>query len=221
MSNTNTGDKNTGCWNTGDWNTGYKNTGDKNTGANNTGANNTGDWNTGYCNTGYCNTGCWNTGDWNTGDWNTGSWNTCDYETGAFNTEQSNKIRVFNVEMPREDWVNANKPDFLYFDLTKWIRSEDMTDAEKEDFGSYKTTGGYLKVYGYKEAFQKSYNNATQEDKELLLKLPNFDADVFFEISGIDVREPDNSDKIKELKQAQKDLIAKAEEIQKQIEGLK
>lgn len=95
-----------------------------------------------------------------------------------------------------------------------------MTDKEKEDNSSHTTTSGYVRKYDYKEAFQKSYNNASKEEKELLLKLPNFDADVFFEISGIDVRKPDNTDKIEELKQAQKDLIAKAEEIQRQIEGL-
>ena len=129
-------------------------------------------------------------------------------------------MRVFNRECSQKEWDNAKKPNFLYFNITRWIRSEDMTDKEKEDNPSHKTIRGYLRKYDYKEAFQKSYNNASKKEKELLLKLPNFDADVFFEISGIDVRKPDNTDKIEELKQAKKDLIAKAEEIQRQIEGL-
>jgi len=60
-----------------------------------------------------------------------------------------------------------------------------MSDQEKEDNPSYKTTGGYLRVYGYQEAFQKSYNAANREDQLKIKELPNFDADVFFEISGI------------------------------------
>jgi len=61
-----------------------------------------------------------------------------------------------------------------------------MTDKEKVDNDTFHTTGGYLKSYDYKEAFQKSYNEASQEDKDKLLKLPNFDAEVFKEISGVD-----------------------------------
>ena len=95
-----------------------------------------------------------------------------------------------------------------------------MTEAEKEAKPSYETTGGYLKEYDYKEAFRKSWDNASAEDKALLFNLPNFDADIFKEISGIDVHTPDNADKIEELKKAQQELIKKAQEIQDQIEGL-
>ena len=66
-----------------------------------------------------------------------------------------------------------------------------MTDKEKEENPSYETTWGYLKVYDYKEAFQKSYNSLSEEEKkeqtELLKALPNFDKDIFFEISWIDI----------------------------------
>mgnify|MGYP000202613853 CR=1 FL=1 len=54
-----------------------------------------------------------------------------------------------------------------------------MTKKEKEENPSYKTTGGYLKVYNYKEAWKIAYDKATDEDIELLKALPNFDADVF------------------------------------------
>jgi hypothetical protein len=175
----NTGDRNTGDRNTGDWNTGHRNTGNRNTGNRNTG-----DWNTGNR-----NTGNWNTGNWNTGNWNTGDWNVCDNETGHFNTEQSDKIRVFNKDCDREIWNNADKPNFLYFIITEWVDASHMTDTEKEAEPNFETLGGYLKSYEYKDAFKKSWDNAEEEDRAKLFKLPNFDADVFFEISGIDVRE--------------------------------
>ena len=222
---------NTGNWNTGDWNTGDSNTGNCNTGNRNTGNWNTGDWNTGDSNTGNCNTGNrntgnWNTGDWNTGNWNTGNWNTgnwnqCDNETGFFNTEQSGDIRIFNNQYSREKWNELDKPSFIYFCLTEWISQSDMTEKEMEENPSYKITEGYLKEYEYKEAFKKSYDAASNEDKKKVFNLPNFDAKIFKEISGIDVTINDNTDKIEDLLKAQKELLSKAEEIKKQIEELK
>ena len=174
----NTGDRNTGNWNTGysntgdsntgDRNTGYSNTGDSNTGYRNTGNWNTGYWNTGYRNTGDRNTGDRNTGNWNTGDRNTGNWNKTNFETGFFNTMQSDYINVFNKSCKRELWNNCEKPDFIYFEVTKW------------DDVSKKTV-----PIDYKKAFQDSFKNASKEDVKLLKALPNFDKDVFFEISGI------------------------------------
>ena len=35
------------------------------------------------------------------------------------------------------------------------------------------------------ESWRKAYDGASDEDKLLLVNLPNFDADVFYEISGI------------------------------------
>ena len=63
-----------------------------------------------------------------------------------------------------------------------------MTDKEKEANPNWETNEGYLKVYDYKEAFQKSYNEASREDQLMILKAPNFDAEKFLQISGIDVR---------------------------------
>lgn len=60
-----------------------------------------------------------------------------------------------------------------------------MTDEEKEANPTYQTTGGYLKVYDYQEAFQNSYQNASREEQLKVKNLPNFDADVFYQISGI------------------------------------
>ena len=49
-------------------------------------------------------------------------------------------------------------------------------------------TGGYLKVFDYKEAFTKSVTEASKEDRDLIRALPNFNADIFLEISGVDLR---------------------------------
>ena len=201
---------NTGNWNTGDWNTGNWNTGDRNTGNRNTGDRNTGNRNTGDRNTGNRNTGNWNTGNWNTGDWNTGDWNTGNGNNGFFNTTTPDKINIFDVLTDRSVWENCDKPDFIYFSLTTWISSEDMTQEEKEANDGHGNTGGYLKKLDYKEEFQRSYSEASDDDRKKIFNIPNFEADKFFEISGIDVR----IDVDKEAKKAE--LISKAEELLEQ-----
>jgi len=173
--NCNTGYKNTGYMNTGDWNTGDRNTGNWNTGNWNTGDRNTGNWNTGYKNTGYCNTGDWNTGDYNTGDRN----------TAYCNTITLDEVLIFNKLGKRKDWENADKPDWMFVDLTEWIYESNMTDKEKEAYPSYVTTGGYLKCYpSLKAAYIEAWENADKEDRDKTFKLPNFDPVVFEEIFG-------------------------------------
>jgi hypothetical protein len=181
MSN-NTGDRNTGNWNTGDWNTGNWNTGNRNTGYRNTG-----NLNTGNLNTGDCNAGNWNTGYRNIGYRNTGGWNTGDCNTGSFNTETPKMTQIFNKDIPWEDFLNISYPDWLHFDLTHWVYEENMTDEEKENNPTFKTTGGYLKKLSYKEAARISWDEASMEDKKHTLNIPNFDNDIMIEIFGIDV----------------------------------
>jgi len=95
---------------------------------------------------------------------------------------------VFNKLIDRHIWESAKKPKFIYFNLTYWVSSSDMTEAEKFADPHFYVRGGQLRKRGYKEAWRYAWDNATQEDKRLILTLPNFDADVFHEISGIDVR---------------------------------
>ena len=60
-----------------------------------------------------------------------------------------------------------------------------MTDDEKKTNVDALTTGGYLKKISYKEAWANAFKTASDKDIELLKALPNFDADVFYEITGI------------------------------------
>lgn len=110
-------------------------------------------------------------------------------ETGYFNTEHPETIRVFNRPCSLEKWENAVKPQLLYFLLTEWIAEENMSSAEKYDHPEYKAAGGYLRKYSYKEAFRRSWEKASPKDRELVTELPNFDPDIFYEISGIRVED--------------------------------
>ena len=193
-----TGRCNTGNRNTGDCNTGNRNTGNRNTGDWNTGDWNTGDWNTGNRNTGDCNTGNRNTGDWNTGnrntgDWNTGDWNSCNQSTGCFCTEQQ-PIMFFNKPSTwsLEDWYRSEARSLMNQipkDVVEWIYEEDMTDEEKAEHPTYKTTGGYLKVLDESECGQIWWDGLSEHGKMVIENLPNFDPKLFRQCTGIDVGE--------------------------------
>ena len=191
--NCNTGNRNTGDWNTGDWNTGNRNTGNRNTGDCNTGDWNTGNRNTGNRNTGDWNTGDWNTGDWNTGDWNTGDWNKSSFNTGCFNTEEQ-KIMLFNKpsDMTYNDWLRSDARYLLNQipkDVVEWVYEEDMTDEEKVANPTYETTGGYLKVLDESECGQLWWGSLSDSQKNYIRSIPNFDAEIFEQCTGIKVDE--------------------------------
>ena len=192
---------NTGDYSTGIYSTGYCSTGDYSTGDHSTGYGSTGNYSTGDYSTGNHSTGDCSTGNHSTGDCSTGNWSTSNYSSGHFSTIDYSGFGSFNKPCTIEEWNNAEKPRLIYFDLTEWVTVSNMTEQEKTDNPTYKTTGGYLKVYEYKEAWLKAWNSATEEDKQLLYALPNFDAEVFKEISGIDVNEKSNEYTIEQLEQ--------------------
>ena len=163
-------------------------TGRCNTGNRNTGNRNTGDWNTGDW-----NTGDWNTGDWNTGDWNTGDWNKSSFNTGCFNTEEQ-KITLFNKPsgMTYREWMDSDARYLLNQipkDVVEWVYEEDMTDEEKAAHPTYETTGGYLKVLDESECGQLWWGSLSDRKKEIIKAIPNFDAEIFFQCTGVRVDE--------------------------------
>ena len=178
----------TGRCNTGNWNTGNRNTGNRNTGNRNTG-----DWNTGNRNTGNWNTGNWNTGNRNTGDCNTGDWNKSSFNTGCFNTEEQ-KIMLFNKpsDMTYREWIDSDARYLLNQipkDVVEWVYEEDMTDEEKAAHPTYETTGGYLKVLDESECGQLWWGSLSDRRKEIIKAIPNFDAEIFFQCTGVRVDE--------------------------------
>ena len=181
--------------NDGNGNTGLGNTGNRNVGDCNSGNRNSGDCNSGYYNSGNCNTGNRNSGYYNSGNCNTGDFNTCNHSTGIFNTEED-KIKIFNKlsDWTYEDWLNSRTRRILrlHFRLVEWIDELNMAEEEKEQHPHYKTTGGYLKKYTYKEAWKNTWKELTKEERNIIMtELPNFDKDIFKEITGIDVDKDD------------------------------
>ena len=178
--NRNSGDRNSGDCNSGDWNSGDCNSGNRNSGNWNSGDRNSGD-----CNSGNWNSGNWNSGDWNSGDCNSGDWNSGNWNSGLFNSNEP-CVRMFN-KMTDKKRDNVQIPSWCYFDLTVWVSHDTATEEEKEAHKvEIETCGGFLKTLEYKEAWRLAWNKASIEERKKLFGLPNWDNEVFKEITGID-----------------------------------
>jgi len=138
--------------------------------------------NTGHDNTGYRNTGHQNTSNWNTGNYNTGDCNTGDYNSGHFNTNEPT-VRMFNKDTGKKrDEITI---PFINLKLTEWIPLESMSEQEKKDHPTAETTKGYLKTRTYHEAWAEAWGEADEQTKKAFTELPNFDPEIFKEITGI------------------------------------
>lgn len=62
-----------------------------------------------------------------------------------------------------------------------------LTGQEKKTYSSYKETGGYIKTLFYKDAWKEGWANASQEFKDWVFELPNFDKKIFKGITGIEL----------------------------------
>ena len=147
--------------NSGECNTGKSNRGHYNSGFSNEGNYNTGDNNEGSYNTGNHNIGYRNTGNFNIGHWNSGDWNLSNYSSGCFNTSDST---IFLFNKPSNwtilDWYNSEARDLL------------------RAIGIVKNSSGK----------QKIWDRLSKESKNIVMNIPNFDADIFRKITGIDVK---------------------------------
>ena len=184
----NSGNWNSGDWNSGDCNSGYINSGNRNSGNWNSGNRNSGDWNSGNRNSGDWNSGRGNSGSRNSGNWNSGDWNSGNCNSGFFCTN-SPKLRLFNKEtdFTMEEFMKTEWYAVLTsgkFNLTKW---RTYTDEEKAQDERKRRIGGELITIPYKEACANWWASLSEKDKAIIKTIPNFDANIFAEITGIDV----------------------------------
>ena len=183
--NLNSGDMNSGDRNSGNWNSGDRNSGDLNSGDWNSGDRNSGDLNSGDWNSGDRNSGNWNSGDRNSGDRNSGNWNSGNWNSGFFNSDEP-CVRMFN-KMTTYKRKDIKIPFWCFFNLTVWVSHDTATEEEKtEHKAEIEICGGFLKTINYKDAWRIAWNKASIEERKELFDLPNWDNQVFKEITGID-----------------------------------
>lgn len=123
-----------------------------------------------------------------TGLKNTGDYNSTNYSTGFFNSVEQN-IFLFNkpTSMSRDEIHSLKGIQILNwnFENSWWIYSVNMSDDEKKANPKYETTGGYLKTVDFKTACKMMWENLSENERQEVMKLPNFDSNIFYEITGI------------------------------------
>ena len=134
-------------------------------------------------NSGYSNSGNWNSGDRNSGDSNSGYRN-----SGAFCTEVNPRAILFNQvsELTVREWENHEACRLMSnIDFTIWVQGSIMTTEEKAQYPKWETTDGYLKTIPHKEAWSNFWNNLSEEKRNVFKTIPNWNKDIFEEITGI------------------------------------
>ena len=136
-------------------------------------------------NSGSWNSGRWNSGDCNSGNCNSGDCNSGDCNSGFFNSDEP-YVRMFN-KMTDKKKEDIDIPSWCYFDLTEWVSHSTATEEEKQKHkAEIEVCGGFLKPINYKDAWRHAWNSASIEERKKLFDLPNWDNQVFKEITGID-----------------------------------
>lgn len=126
--------------------------------------------NTGKGNTGLGNSGNRNSGDGNSGNRNSGEFNSCNYSSGAFCSVEP-AFLLFNKPSP----ISRNE----FYSSRAYSICRQLEVVEKVDEG--------YKSVNYKEAWAKLWGSLSNDEKIIVQSIPNFDADVFEEITGIRV----------------------------------
>lgn len=128
--------------------------------------------NIGVYNIGFNNIGGHNCGGHLLGSWNMGHGHLsyfCHYP--AIAVDEGWEIMMFNKPLPYKEIENFNWP--------KWLISFNPLEKYDKELNLDEN---------YKKTAKRAWDETTEEDRQLTFTLPNFDADIFYDIFGIDVR---------------------------------
>ena len=177
----NVGDRNVGDGNAGNGNVGNGNVGNWNVGNGNVGNGNVGNWNVGYGNAGYRNVGNGNVGNRNSGNWNVGNGNSgafcsCDNSSGIFMSRRIS-YEAFNKSLSADEYNLLKISEGFY--ILKRFKLYSFKDRPSKEKPKQRV---YL---SYKESWRMFWQTLTPKEKLAVKRMPHFDAQVFYEITGI------------------------------------
>ena len=193
----NVGSHNNGSFNTGDYNLGYVNCGVKNNGVQNIGNYNIGDYNRGKRNIGNYNIGINNIGVFNVGRCNKGAFNIGNNIVGMFNkpVDDFPTFADYAYHIPSTPYYLKGMPAQIISleqiknilsnsDLTSLL-DEVLIDARKSETYTYHVILQEKGLHILRQIWWE-YRISDYYGPQLK-KLPNFDAEIFKKITGIDV----------------------------------
>ena len=127
-------------------------------------------------NIGEKNTGMFNSGSRNSGDLNSGDFCSCDYSSGIFMT---NKItyEAFNKQLTKEEYDDLiGSEGFMLLQCFRLYAFKTRTEKNGQK---------HLAYLSYKASWRMFWQTITPMQKLTVKRMPHFDADVFYEITGI------------------------------------
>ena len=84
-----------------------------------------------------------------------------------------------------KEWRESEAFSLLYrIPKNRWIYFDDMTEEEKEKYPNAEITDGYLKELDLKEEAEKWWENLTDNEKEIIRNIPNYNKTKFRKIMG-------------------------------------
>lgn len=111
------------------------------------------------------------------------------YESKGDGYQKNNCI--FNVQVTKDEWNKAKiSLPTIKISHTYWVDKKDMTKTEKDSYPIYKEIGGYLKQISYEDAWANWWKDAKRSERQAILDLPHFNAEIFKGITGIDIDQP-------------------------------
>ena len=142
----------------------------------NTGEGNTGVFNSGDGNSGDGNSGNRNSGHDNSGNYNSGNFCSCDHSSGIFMTKKIT-YEAFNKQLTKEEYDALIESEG--FSLLQRFRLYSFKARTEKDGQKH------IVHLSYKASWRMFWQTLTPEQKLTIKRMPHFDADVFYEITGI------------------------------------
>jgi len=115
--------------------------------------------------------------------------------------------RVFNKDVSEDEYKEIKKSlSGIKIKLTEWIKQDN---------------GGYLKTHTYEDAWKNWLEELTEEQRQAILDIKQFEEKIFKEITGLTKKDlGGRNNKNQELLKKAEELIANAKDLQKQAKEL-
>lgn len=127
-------------------------------------------------NIGEKNTGMFNSGDRNSGYRNSGDFCSCDYSSGIFMTKKIT-YEAFNKQLTKEEYDDLiGSEGFMLLQRFRLYAFKTRTEKNGQK---------HLAYLSYKASWRMFWQTITPMQKLTVKRMPHFDADVFYEITGI------------------------------------
>ena len=99
-------------------------------------------------------------------------------------------LQIFNTPITEEEYntqIKYIRAKNFKLPIAKWVKYEDL--SKDEQTSTAKQLGGLLKTLSYKDAWKEMWASLSSEDRNFFKTLLHFNSKIFYEITGIEIKE--------------------------------